>query len=327
MSALRNLLSQGGRLGIGSSSVGRNRSNSGIWTSLHKAALLLQRTPHTQDFHTLPFFCRFTLPGVEALSSFFFFYPYLSLLGNSRSRQSPGQYDLVIHGEAAIRILFRKAVECVYKSLVCLALHQDDKPLDVFSGTVIRSDGIVATSANCLRPFKGIEYKIGVKVLHSQSEVTYEGVLLHDDLCSNIALIKIVPRKPLLAATFGKLELVQEGDFVVAAGCEPRYSSWNSAGSVYDVGLFSHVDIVMGNDEEVKNKECNNATTAGQLIKARIDNGRDCIGRTLVSSCTGVIGVIHNASCMVEATPIDDVLACLEKFEKNGEHAEDLVRA
>ncbi|KAH7841672.1 hypothetical protein Vadar_032891 [Vaccinium darrowii] len=146
--------------------------------------------------------------------------------------------------------------------------------------------------------------------LHSQSEATYEGVLLHHDLCFNIALIKIVPRKPLLAATFGKLELVQEGEFVVAAGCEPR-----------------HVEIVMGNDKEVKNKECNNATTAGQLIKARIDNGRDCIGRTLVSSCTGVIGVIHNASCMVEATPIDDVLACLEKFEKNGEHAEDLVRA
>lgn len=272
---MQNLLSQGGRIGIGSSSLGRNRSNSGR---------------------------------------------------NSRSHQSPGRYDLVIHGEAANRILFRKAVECVYKSLVCLALCQDDKLLDVFSGTVIRSDGIIATSANCLRPFKGIEYKIGVKVLHSQSEATYEGVLLHHDLCFK-ALIKIVPRKPLLAATFGKLELVQEGEFVVAAGCEPWYSSWNSAGSVYDVGLFSHVDIVMGNDEEVKNKECNNATTAGQLINVRIDNGRDCIGRTLVNSCTGVIGVIHNASCMVEATPIDDVLACLEKFEKNGEHAEDLVRA
>ncbi|KAH7857515.1 hypothetical protein Vadar_013562 [Vaccinium darrowii] len=315
MAALRNLR-QGGRICIGSSSVGRNGNNSGIWTSLHKAALLLQRTPHTQDFHTLPSFDRLKYPLQP---------------GNSPSRRSYGRYDLVLRGEAAKRIVYRKAIDCVYKSLICLALHQDDKVLDVFSGTVIRSDGIIATSANCLRPFKGTEYKIGVKILNGESEATYEGLLLHHGLCSNIALIKIVPRNPIPAvAAFGKLELMQEGEFVVAAGCEPRYSSWqwhSTAGPVYDVGRVSHIDVVMGNDEEVKNKESNDAMTTGRLLKARFDNGRDCIGRTLVSSCGGVIGVIHNASCIVEATPIDDVLACLEKFEKIGERAEDLVRA
>ncbi|KAF7146411.1 hypothetical protein RHSIM_Rhsim04G0200300 [Rhododendron simsii] len=180
----------------------------------------------------------------------------------------------------------------VYRSLVGLAIHHCGKVSQVFSGTVVHPDGIIATSANCLKPLEGTEFEISVKLLHSRD--TYKGVLLEADFCSNIAFVKVIPGHRLTAATFGKLDSKRD----------------NSVVAVYFSILLDDGGSI---DQEMENTESRNERKSGQLIKAE-----SCIRGPLVNLDGGFIGIIHNVGHHFEATPIDDVFQYLEHMKKHG---------
>lgn len=64
--------------------------------------------------------------------------------------------------------------------------------------------------------------------------------MLHADFSSNIAFVKVTTHQGLPAAKFGKLQSVLNGESVVAPGCEPLYSGWKNAESVYDLGRLRY---------------------------------------------------------------------------------------
>jgi len=64
---------------------------------------------------------------------------------------------------------------------------------------------------------------------------------------------------------------------------------------------------------------------SGRLINASCCIEKAGIGGAIVSMYGEVLGVIHKGcGCQVIATPIENVLKCLEYFEKHGEHAKDM---
>ncbi|KAG5567574.1 hypothetical protein RHGRI_002944 [Rhododendron griersonianum] len=94
-----------------------------------------------------------------------------SLLGNSLSRGRHRVNDLVLrfprHTLKCREVLKGEAAECVWMqeaASVCLLFAylylKDVEESVVFSGTVARSDGIVATSADCLKHLKGTEHEV-----------------------------------------------------------------------------------------------------------------------------------------------------------------------
>ncbi|KAF7112440.1 hypothetical protein RHSIM_RhsimUnG0229500 [Rhododendron simsii] len=220
----------------------------------------------------------------------------------------------VVKGEAAVRCLTKPAAISVSGSLVCLAFLQDGEAPVITSGTVVRSDGIVATSTECLKHLKGTEFKIGVKILGRPGK--YKGVLLHTDFLSKIAFVKILCHQRLKVPECRNLDSERKGDEVVAAGCARAYSNWTSTPPAYSLGLFSSID------DDVENAQSHNARTSG----------RHFTGGALVSEYGGVLGVIrriHISKTVSEtqATPIEDVLKYLEYFEKQGEQAKDMEGA
>ncbi|KAE9453880.1 hypothetical protein C3L33_14226, partial [Rhododendron williamsianum] len=141
-------------------------------TSLCKSTLLLPWMQNTQHFRTL-----IHLTGSLQSGNTLKVPAYVE--GNSpsrklfrdlvlRPRQTP-KFHKVLKGEAAVRCLIRPAAASVRGSLVCLAFLQDGEASVLTSGTVVRSDGIVATSTDCLRHLKGTKFKVtyGRKILNS----------------------------------------------------------------------------------------------------------------------------------------------------------------
>lgn len=194
----------------------------------------------------------------------------------------------------------------------------------IFSGTIVRSGGIVATYANCLKHLKGLgtKHEIGVKILGWQN--TYKGVLLHTDFLSNIASVKVLCRKQLEVPKWGKLGSVRKGEHVVGAGCYNLVggNNWKNAKSGYSAGLISSID---DNDKE-KTQSHNAIRTSGRFIKASCRIGKPGIGGALVSWTGEVYGVIHKYNArgsQIEATSIDDVLKYLEYMETKGKLATD----
>ncbi|KAF7113286.1 hypothetical protein RHSIM_Rhsim05G0046300 [Rhododendron simsii] len=232
---------------LGSSSAIRSRvSVCGVGTSLCKPTPLQPWMPMTQHFQTtLPDFAPLTRrpalrPGVPFVTCNT--RTLFSLLGNSPSRQFlrtsrrfPPQKkicQLAIKGKEVDRVLTKQASASVVGSLVCLSFLQDCETPMVFSGYVVRSDGIVATSTNCLRHLKGTEYKIGVTILGLTK--AYKGVLLHANFLSKIAFVKILRCRQLRKPNCGKLDSLRKGADVVAMGCYPVCgSNWMNAKKGY----------------------------------------------------------------------------------------------
>ncbi|KAF7112439.1 hypothetical protein RHSIM_RhsimUnG0229100 [Rhododendron simsii] len=253
-----------------------NSSISNGGTSLCKSTLLLPWTQSTQNFRTL-----IHLTGSLQSANPLKVPPYVE--GNSPSRKlfrdlvlrpcHTPKFHKALKGEAAVRFLVRAAAASVRGSLVCLAFLQDGEASVLTSGTVVRSDGIVATSTDCLRHLKGTKYKIGVNILGHPGK--YKGVLLHTDFLSKIAFVKILCRQQLQVPECGNLDSVQEGDEVVAAGCARAYK-----------------DVPDASDIILATLRCNHFT-----------------GGALVSEYGGVLGVIRRIRVFeTQATPIEDVL-------------------
>ncbi|KAG5532248.1 hypothetical protein RHGRI_026770 [Rhododendron griersonianum] len=229
--------------------------------------------------------------------------------------------ELVRAGGAIGRSVTSLAADTVRGSIACLAFLQDSEAPVVFSGTVVHSDGIVATSSNCLRHLKGTKYKIGVKILGSPMRMAYEGVLLHTDFVSKIAFVKILRcEEQLPVPKCRELDCLKKVTAqVVVAGCTRVYGHWLDAICRYSVGLCRSIDDV------TESTESHNARTSGQLIKASCCIEESAIGGALVSRSGGLLGVIHNVRDVdIQATPIEDVLKYLEYLEKDGEHAKDM---
>lgn len=66
------------------------------------------------------------------------------------------------------------------------------------------------------------------------------GALLHADFCSNIALIKIMSGRRLAVATFGKLDSMCPGKWVMVAGSKPPDYMWSDSVFNFDLGIFRY---------------------------------------------------------------------------------------
>ncbi|KAH7851284.1 hypothetical protein Vadar_009434 [Vaccinium darrowii] len=306
---------------------------SGIWASLRESALL-QRA---EDFHS---------PSPSAALN------YSLQLGNqcgaahsklfctSTAEGYGFKTDLLI-GDVVRDEIFAEAGENIEGSLVCLAVRRGGETLTLLPGTIIRSDGIVATSASRLYFFKSKELKttllqkkieqnqirrdvrlgtyrvdrtssqIDVKVLDRKA--TYEGVLLDADICSNVAFIKIMSPEQQEVARFGKLNS-QRVLTSVAVGCTAEsHCGLPYANSRYCMSPICSVA------NEIENGQ-SDARTSRQVINAKVDEMVSVVGGPLVDTYLGVVGVIHyQDGCQIKATPIDDVFKCLERFEKQQE--------
>ncbi|KAG5526529.1 hypothetical protein RHGRI_032716 [Rhododendron griersonianum] len=239
-------------------------------------------------------------------------------------------------GDETVRMWTCMAATYINGSLVRLAFHQDGNILTVLAGTIISSDGIIATSSSCLRFLKGEELKkVRVDVTNLDTEKIYKGVLLDADFCSNIAFVKITSHVDLASAVFGNLDHLLPCSSVVAASCTTKLGSLDlfrmmdhakladglpnsKAEPNFVVGLFSRIAY------EEENNEPHKARTSGQIIKAAARNSLDtAVGGCLVDPRQGVVGIIHRANPdngQIEATPIDLVVKYLEHSEKAGYH-------
>lgn len=112
----------------------------------------------------------------------------------------------------------------------------------------MRSDGIIATSSSCLsfletsRQLKDI--KVDVDFRMGLRRERYEGVLLDGDLCSNIAFVRIGPRRPISQPVFAKTSNLFSGRGLVASSCVTDSKSRlmgsvvSAAGCLSDYGVF-----------------------------------------------------------------------------------------
>ncbi|KAF7146599.1 hypothetical protein RHSIM_Rhsim04G0200600 [Rhododendron simsii] len=195
---------------------GASVNTSGVWPSLrNKSALLPPWMQRAQDFQTLPPFAQpclrsyeissYGFPGIFLQAASFFVLLLATLPRHFFSyMQYPRFYCLIVREDQIHQMKIDWASRGVYMSLVGLAIHHCGKVSQVFSGTVVHLDGIIATSSNCLKPLEGTEFEI-------------------------------ISGDRQTAATFGKFDFRQENS-VVAAGCVPMYFGWEDATSYYNLG-------------------------------------------------------------------------------------------
>lgn len=201
----------------------------------------------------------------------------------------------------------------IYQSLVCIAVRQGGEKFSL-PGTIIRSDGIVATSASLLSCLNSKELSETVDVKVLKTNATYKGVLLNADFCSNIAFVKMMSPEPQAVATFGNLDDLYPGIQAVAASCHVRHNILRYAVPSYSCGRFGSVANKIANGES-------HSRTSGAFIRAAVAPHVDVLGGPLIDPESGVIGVIYSCDscCQLKATPIVDVLKNLERLEKHRE--------
>lgn len=228
----------------------------------------------------------------------------------STDEQHGGTISCILTGVDAIRGMIRVASYKISRSLAYVAFYQGDEILAVLPGTIIRADGVVATCASHLRfpTTKELRVTVTVRVQEGPQhwKATCEGALLDADLSSNLAFIKFTPVKQPKVAEVGKAS----GWEAVAVGCISR-----------DPGLddteFTYLPAYLGSlPSEILN-EPSNEWTPGQDISANVQGDDSVIGGPLVQPACGLVGVVHYANGRhIKATPIDEVLKCLERLEK-----------
>ncbi|XP_058181311.1 uncharacterized protein LOC131299747 [Rhododendron vialii] len=209
----------------------------GVGTSLKKSTLLPPLMPSSQHFHTLLGSSLTRLKSGDSPPAFLYDEETAESRRRFRVRDLVRRYgpetpkeELLLEGGAIGRSMTSRAADTVRGSIVCLAFLQDSEAPVVFSGTVVRSDGLVATSSNCLRHLKGTKYKIGVKILGSPMPMAYKGVL-HTDFASKIAFVKILRcEEQLPVPKCRELDCLEKVSAqVVAAGCTRVYGYWLNA--------------------------------------------------------------------------------------------------
>ncbi|KAH7846578.1 hypothetical protein Vadar_015702 [Vaccinium darrowii] len=217
----------------------------------------------------------------------------------------------IVTGANAIREMIRVARFKISHSLAYVAFYQGDEILALLPGTIIRSDGVVATCASHLRFSTTRELRVMVTVKAQNGPQhwiqAHEGALLDADLSSNLAFIKFTPGQQPNLAEFGK----PSGCEGVAVGCISR-------GPRLDDTDFKYLPAYIGSM----------ATTPGQDISANVQGDDSVIGGPLVQPRRGLVGVIHYANGrQIKATPIDEVLKCLERLEKREQDPKSIAKS
>ncbi|KAI8549533.1 hypothetical protein RHMOL_Rhmol06G0031900 [Rhododendron molle] len=318
--SLLSRLPRKGLLGSSSNGVGKvHISDNGIWTSLRKSPLLLPwwMSP-IKDFKNLHSFApvnyslqpgnhsqRYQRDGARDLP--------LRTDNSQRRYLHVDAEEPFIHfalqGADLLRVQTRMVANHVRGCLVWLAFSQDGKIFAELPGTIIRSDGIIATSASCLSALKSKELKVDVRIPDTGETCT--GVLLDADFCSNITLVKIGPCEQKPVPTIGKFNCLCHISYAVAAGSSFPHSGGVLAEPRY-VPCYKRFPV-----SEIEKTESHNAFTSGQTIEAEVDDGDAAdIGGCLVDPKQGVVGIIHYMhGSEVKATPIDIVFKTLEDIE------------
>jgi len=160
----------------------------------------------------------------------------------------------------------------------------------------------------------------------------YEGVLLDGDLCSNIAFVRIGPRRPIPQPVFAKTSDLFSGRGLVASSCVTDSESRLTGSAAFAAGFFSDDGFFLNcsglgcpkpsdfagrfNGNAIANEE-ENSESSRQIIKAcvRIRHGTTAIGGCLVVPGRGVVGIIHHEdhfTHQIEATPVDLIVKHLE---------------
>lgn len=300
--ALQKLLSRLPLKALGSSHAVRRVNASGIWMPLLPSGML----PQAEDFHTLPSSAALNYSlesGIQRGAGHSFYN------GTRTAPKSTAKVD-ILWGDSVKAEIFAEAGRQIEGSLVRIAVRQGGEILAQLPGTIIHSDGIVATCASrlCYLKSKDLKATIDVKVL--DTKMTYEGVLLDADFCSKVAFIKIMSPEEQQVARFVKLDYHYPQSMAVAVGCTTDLCVFPHAEPWYCVGFTSSIA------NEIENEQTD-ARTSGRVIKAVLKDKGIVIGGPLVNSNGGVIGVIHyEDSFGIKATPIHDVLKCLELFKK-----------
>ncbi|KAH7845813.1 hypothetical protein Vadar_006358 [Vaccinium darrowii] len=208
----------------------------------------------------------------------------------------------VLNGDAVTNARIRTARSTMAGSLVFVAVHQGDEILALLPGTIIRSDGVVATCASRLSFPTIKELQVSFEVLNGK--VTCDGTLLSADFSSNIAFIKFTSPRQQKVAPVAKMFAIS----ALAVGCTSRGRGLHDTDFTYCLAFTGHMLI---NEIELKQTD---ARTSGQDIHATVQaRSGSVIGGPLVVPELGVIGIIHHeAGRNVIATPIDEVLKYLE---------------
>ncbi|KAH7845759.1 hypothetical protein Vadar_005706 [Vaccinium darrowii] len=288
-----------------------NISDSGSWTSLRKSPLLLPwRISHAKDVKILPSFApvnythqsgnpsqRYQLGGARVLS--------LQTDNSQRDYLPPPEtmtfINLCPYGAEQLRVFAGYAANHVRGCLVCLSFSEDGEIFAELPGTMIRSDGIIATSANCLSSLKSKGLKVTVDVRIPDTGETYNAVLLDTGFCSDIGFVKISSCGQQPVPAFGQSDSLYCTPYVVAAGCSSPYGDFVSAKPRY---TGCHLGLL-----------ANRRTWP--IIEAKVLTGKPPeIGGCLISTYSGVVGIIHYVHDFeVKATPIELVLKTLEHIE------------
>lgn len=316
--SLLSRLPRKGLLGSSSNGVGKmNISDGGSWTSLRKLPLLLPwRMSHTKDFKNLPSFApvnytlrsgnpsqRYQLGGARDLplqtdnSQRY----YLHSVAGTPELDTSKYTNLVCGGDQLLRLRAEGAAYILRGCLVSLAFSCDGKIFAELPGTMIRSDGIVATSASCLSDLKSKELKVTVDVRIVDTGETYNGVLLDAGFCSDIAFVKISSCGQHPVPKFGKSDVLRSMFNVVAAGCS---DPWR--GCVTEKP--NYVECFMGLFGDRK---------TWPIIEAQVTRtAPPGVGGCLVDPDFGVVGIIHCVQdFQVKATPIEIVFKTLEHIK------------
>ncbi|KAI8536829.1 hypothetical protein RHMOL_Rhmol10G0286800 [Rhododendron molle] len=222
-----------GLLGSSFNGVGKmNISDSGSWMSLHNSPLLLPwRMSHTKDFKNLPSFAPVNYTRNPSQRHHLGGIPYIPL--QTENPPPPPEtltyVNLAIQEDELVRMWTERAAYHVRGCLVCLAFSQDAETFAELPGTMIRSNGIIATSASCLSSLKSKGLKVTVDVRILDTGETCNGVLLDAGSCSDIAFVKISSCGQQPVPSFGKSDSLRFMHVVMAAGCSSPYRGCVSA--------------------------------------------------------------------------------------------------
>jgi Do/DeqQ family serine protease len=188
---------------------------------------------------------------------------------------------------------------------------RDEKRTRLGSGVIIDKQGHILTAAHVVEDVESGGEIISVRVTLTDGE-EYEGNILGTDPPSDLAVIKIDPRRPLAAAPLGDGGDVKVGEWVLAMGSPFDLEASVTAGIISGTGRGFRGDVAGARSNMIQTDAAiNSGNSGGPLVNLR----GEVIGinRAIVSPNQGNVGLGF-------AIPIDtfarDIIDTLKKGEK-----------
>ena len=186
------------------------------------------------------------------------------------------------------------------------------------SGFIIEPSGLILTNSHVVCGTRHDGSMVGGTVLVTLSDgmTQLRGVVQHADAASDIALVKVSPRRPLPAASLGSSSSLRPGEFVVALGAPAGLSNSVSAGIV---SAIERTRTELGLREP--HRGGGSSSLHGYIqTDAAINSGNS--GGPLLDLDGKVIGVntmkAMNMDGIAFAVPIDDVKRVVAQLRKHG---------